>query len=893
LKILFVEDVKSDAELIWREIENNKIFFSKVLVDTRDTYLEYLKDYEPDLIISDYKLPQCDGMTALLLRNEKAPMVPFILVTGSINEEVAVECMKAGADDYILKDNLSRLGLAIVNSIKKSKLAKEKKTAVEELQKSEMRLQKAQTIAHVGNWELDLSRKIMWGSDEALRIYGLSKETHEIPYRFAKNGPLPEYRAMLDEVLDRLLKYSEPYDIEFEIRRENDGAIRSVYSKAELVIEPDGEQVKVIGVIQDITERKKSEESLKQSELRFKQISEHSGEWIWEVDPSGLYTFSSPVVKETLGYEPEEIVNKKYFYDFFKPDIREELKKAALNVFSRKEAFENFTNSNLHKDGSEVILSTSGIPMVDDKGNLTGYRGVDTDITTRIKAEEAVDQERRMLRTLIDNLPDPIYVQDVECRKVIANKADVENIGCFTEAEVLGKTDLELFPGKIGERGYADDKKIITTGKPVFDLEEEFISKKGVRRWLLTTKIPLRDKDDNVTGLVGIGHDITERKQIIEELITAKEEAEESDRLKTAFLHNISHEIRTPMNAIVGFSALLGEPDVDDLIRKSYIDVIMQSSNHLLSIITDIVDISNIEANLIKTVKNEINLNSLIESLCQQFFPKASEKKIVLDCETSLSDSDALVLADRTKLTQILSNLISNALKFTDKGSVKVLCRLQDNFLEFSVADTGIGIDQQYHERVFGRFYQVQSTMERLYEGTGLGLAISKAYVEHLGGKIWLTSESGKGTTFSFTIPYEKLVLETLPLPERKVPDKYVFPTKKLILVAEDIESNFKLIRYFLAGSNAEVVYASNGKEAVEKCFSILNIDLILMDIKMPVMDGYTAVKLIREKNTEIPIIAQTAYADDRDKAIECGCSGFISKPFDKKSLFKVLSEFI
>ena len=217
LKILFVEDVKSDAELIWREIEKNKIFFSKELVDKRENYLEYLKDFEPDLIISDYRLPQFDGMTALQLRNKHAPLVPFILVTGSVNEEVAVECMKAGADDYILKDNLSRLGPAILNSIKKSKLAKEKRTTEEELQKSEMRLQKAQAIAHVGNWELDLSRGTIWGSDEALRIYGLNLETHEIPSQIAKKGPLPEYRAMLDEALDRLLKYNEPYDIEFKL----------------------------------------------------------------------------------------------------------------------------------------------------------------------------------------------------------------------------------------------------------------------------------------------------------------------------------------------------------------------------------------------------------------------------------------------------------------------------------------------------------------------------------------------------------------------------------------------------------------------------------------------------------------------------------------------------
>ena len=309
-----------------------------------------------------------------------------------------------------------------------------------------------------------------------------------------------------------------------------------------------------------------------------------------------------------------------------------------------------------------------------------------------MEIEESLRQERRLLRTLIDNLPDPIFVVDKEGRKVIANKADVEHIGLKSEAEVLGKTDIDLFPGNVGKRGYADDKKVITSGKPIFNHEEEFVSIKGVKRWLQTTKIPLQDKDGNITGLVGIGHDITERKGNEEELIRAKEKAEESDKLKTAFLHNISHEIRTPMNAIVGFSALLGEPDLDRQTQKSYIEIIMQSSNHLLSIISDIVDISNIEANLTKTFENEISLNKTVKSLYNQFIPRAEEKKIELVCETGLSDSDDFILTDSTKLNQILSNLMSNALKFTDKGHIKLYYKLKDNFLEFCVSDTGIGI---------------------------------------------------------------------------------------------------------------------------------------------------------------------------------------------------------
>lgn len=1019
LRILFVEDVKSDAELIFHEINKNKISFSGEVVDNKSDYLEKLKDCEPDLIISDYSLPQFDGMAALLLRNEICPLTPFLLVTGSVNEIVAVECMKAGADDYILKDNLSRLGPAIINSIKNAGLVKEKKSAEEELRKSESRLQKAQSIAHIGNWELDLSTKIIWSSEEAMRIYGVYDASQKFQLSRVQKIVLPEYRGILDEALDRLLKYNESYEVEFNIKRESDGAIRSVFSKAELVLEGDGSKVKVVGVIQDITERKSAEkallfnnlllrtqqeasidgilivdeqdkivnfnkkfigfakipkeivesgldipvrqhvasqtvnpddfinkinhlnkfheetsrdevvfkdgriydrysapmfgpgnkyygrvwyfrditerklaeESLRESEEKYRHIFENVQDVYYETSIEGTIMNLSPSINlmSKGQYNQSDLVGKS-MYDFYSDPEERNLIVSALKETGSVPDFE-ITLKN--RDGSSVPCSISAKILFNAQGQPEKIIGSMRDISVRKKAEETVVQERRMLRTLIDNLPDPIYVEDKECRKVISNKADVENIGLKDESEVLGKTDIELFPGEVGERGYKDDIKIISTGKSVFDIEEEFVNKKGVKRWLLTTKIPLLDKDGNIAGLVGIGHDITERKENLEELIRAKEKAEESDRLKTAFLHNISHEIRTPMNAIIGFSALLGEPDTDLQSRKSYIDVIMQSSNHLLSIITDIVDISNIEANLTKIVKSETDVNSTLKSLINQFLPKANEKKVKLKWETVMPDSEAMILTDRTKLTQVLSNLLSNALKFTDKGTVKLSFRHKDDFLEFSVADSGIGISTAHHAKIFDRFYQVQNSVSRLFEGTGLGLAISKAYVELLGGKIWLTSEPGKGTTFFFTIPYEKVIAQAKTANEIKSPDSVAFSQKRNILVAEDVESNFKLIKYFLAGSNAEVIHAINGKEAVDLFFAGTNIDLILMDIKMPVMDGYTAVSLIREKNTDIPIIAQTAYADDRNKAMECGCSGFISKPFDKKGLFKILCEFI
>jgi PAS domain S-box-containing protein len=1256
LKILFVEDVFTDAEIIWHELKKSDISFKKLLVDNKKDFLDGLNSFEPDIIISDYSLPQFDGMAALQLRNQLAPLIPFILVTGSLNEEVAVNCMKTGADDYILKDNLSRLGLAITNSINKAKLHEEKKVAEEELQKSEQRLKKAQAIAHIGNWELYLSTKIIWSSDEAMKIYGLFNESHEFPLNLISEIALPEYRGILNETLDNLLKYNESYEVEFKIKRANDGAVRWVYSKAELVLENGDEQVKIIGVVQDITESKQLKEAIEENEEIFRNFMEYSpiyvffkdenirpirlsrnyesllgmpsseclGKTMDELFPSELaksmvaddkkvlkegevvtveeelngrffstikfpikvkgkpsylagYTIDITAHKlaETAIHESEEkyrsifenvqdlyyeslidgtilevspsilnlskgqynredLIGKSMYELYSAPKDREKLldelkskgsisdyelklrnkdgslipcsissrisfdmngvplkiigsirditmrKKAEEALVQSKKEFQNYFESgsvgmsvtlpdkrwievnqklcqmfgyskeellgmnwvdlshpddrvkNLElfqkalevkidnyelekrfvcKDGKIIYVTLSVVCERNHDGTANHFLSSYIDVTERVLAEEKIQYERIMLRTLIDNLPDLIYVKDIKGRKLISNIADVRSMGFTSEEEVIGKTDLVLFPGEYGHRGHSDDMKVIKSGKAIVGREENFVDGSRQNRWLLTTKVPLRDINGIIIGLVGIGHDITSRKKAEEdllqsylfnesllktipfgmdivdetgtilfqsdnfirlfgesavgnkcwelyrddkkqcpdcplfkgiaigeteayeshgvlgnrifeinhtgmmyqgkkamleifqditdrklsevELILAKNKAEESDKLKTAFLHNISHEIRTPMNAIVGFAALLGEPDIDTKTSRDYVEVIMQSSNHLLEIITDIVDISNIEANLVKVVKSEINVNSALNSLCNQFVTKANEKKIHLICETALSDSDALILTDNTKLTQILSNLIINALKFTDKGHVKVIARLKDNFLEFCVSDTGIGIAQELQYRIFERFYQVQHSVSRLYEGTGLGLAISKAHVELMGGKIWVNSESGKGSKFFFKIPYEKQIVEN-PVEKEKVnPGYFVFPEKKKILVAEDIESNFKLICYFLSGANIEVIRAANGKEAVDKCLSVPDIDLVLMGIKMPVMDGYTAVKLIREKNASIPIIAQTAYIDDQEIAMESGCSAFISKPFDKRGLLEIIHKSI
>jgi signal transduction histidine kinase len=264
----------------------------------------------------------------------------------------------------------------------------------------------------------------------------------------------------------------------------------------------------------------------------------------------------------------------------------------------------------------------------------------------------------------------------------------------------------------------------------------------------------IRNKKDEVQFFLVTIEDITSRKNAMTELITAKEKAEESDKLKTAFLHNVSHEIRTPMNAIIGFSTLLNDPDLTEEDRTQYIDIIFQSGSQLLSIINDIVDIANVESGQVKVNLTQMNLNSTLKSLNEQFRINRKQNNVSMSLSTILPDEDSNIITDNTKLVQILSNLINNSIKFTRDGQIDFGYVLKDKLLEFFVKDTGIGIPSEYHSRIFDRFYQVDSAVSRQYSGTGLGFSICKGYVELLGGTIKVESESGKGTEFIFTIPF-------------------------------------------------------------------------------------------------------------------------------------------
>jgi CheY-like chemotaxis protein/anti-sigma regulatory factor (Ser/Thr protein kinase) len=370
-----------------------------------------------------------------------------------------------------------------------------------------------------------------------------------------------------------------------------------------------------------------------------------------------------------------------------------------------------------------------------------------------------------------------------------------------------------------------------------------------------------------------------------------KEKPEVNASLQNAFIHNISHEIRTPMNAIVGFASLLNEPGLSDETRRFYIKMITESSDQLLAIVNDIIEISNLDAGLVKVCLKETNLNHLLSELYNRFNKEAVENGISFALHNYLSDARSVVETDSVKLSQVLSNLLENAFKFTASGKISFGYSVSEKNIRFFVTDTGIGIPAEQSGKIFERFYQIDSSASRAYEGTGLGLTISKAYIELMGGNIWVRSIQGKGSAFYFTIPYKLPKYFTEMESSGKIHEGT--HNSKSVLIAEDDDNNFFLMKELLSDFNLNIIRATNGIEAVDAFRKGQKIDLVLMDIKMPLMDGYEATKEIRKINSDVAILVQTAYADDEVKAMESGCSGFISKPFVRERFLSLVKEFI
>jgi len=421
----------------------------------------------------------------------------------------------------------------------------------------------------------------------------------------------------------------------------------------------------------------------------------------------------------------------------------------------------------------------------------------------------------------------------------------------------------------------------------VFSGEVLSRKKDGSIFWEYVSITPLKNTEGKITAFVILKEDITSRKIMEQELIEARDKAERSDRLKDAFLQNLSHEIRTPLNAIVGFSNLLStDARSENSAIREYTSIIQESSRQLLSIVTDILTIASIQTGQETISIKPVGVKKLFDYLFDRFSSSAEEKNIQFILPSDIRSDPMIFLSDETKLTQILSNLLNNAFKFTRKGSVELTYTIHGHVIEFSVIDTGIGIPHESQSHIFDRFRQADDSTHIEYGGTGLGLSISNSFAQMLGGFIQLESEPEKGSRFTLTLPF---LLETDSV--LKVDPKPVIPEDVVlnILIAEDEFNNYLLLKALLKQPNINLFYAENGLEALNICERNSDINMVLMDIKMPVMDGVTAFRRLRELKREIPVIAQTAYGLEREKQqfLEMGFSEYVSKPIKRDDLYR------
>ncbi len=772
---------------------------------------------------------------------------------------------------------------AIINDIT------ERKQAEEALRKSERNFrtiteQMAEVLIVV-----DLHGTVTYASPVSEKMFGyLPDELIGRPFtEYLSEEHVPEALAIFNNIV---INQVDEKVFEFQFKHKNGSRL---YGEVHVRFYHDHEFHGIIGLIRDITESKHNEmmrlqyeQELKESQQFLASIYDEVNHSIFVVDilPGGSYIYKgiNTLYEKLTGMSDEDIFGKSP-QQLFAPEI-------ADTVISRYDACLQAGRSIQYEEcmpykGKDSWWETVLNPVRNKTGNIHRIIGTSSNITERKLAESQI----KKLSTAIEQSPAIVVITDPEGNIEFVNPMFVEITG-YTAEEVKGQNPRILKSGLMPQTVYEELWKTILSGD-VWYGELQNKKKNGELYWDQAVISAIHDKKGKITNYVAVKLDITEQKRILSELIASKDKAEESDRLKSAFVANISHEIRTPMNGILGFAQLLKDPQLTWEVQAEYIYLIQQSGERMLSLINNLINISRIEAGETILHPGETPVNELLHDLYAFFKPEMNKKGLQLNCITPLSDIESIIETDSGKLAQILTNLIQNALKFTSAGGIDYGYKKINDVLEFYVIDTGIGIALDMKEKIFDRFHQVDNPLTRTQEGAGLGLSISKAYVEMLGGTIRVESEGDQGSAFYFTLPYNPSGTTIIPrsfpinqMPVISLPDLTV-------LIAEDEAVSQLVLEMYLKSENITTLIAVNGQEAVILADHHPEINLILMDLKMPVMNGYEATALIKKIRPELPIIAQTAFTskEEKQKAQDAGCDAFISKPINRNELLTLI----
>jgi PAS domain S-box-containing protein len=664
----------------------------------------------------------------------------------------------------------------------------------------------------------------------------------------------------------------------------------------------------IYSVSKDVTDRVKAEESARKNEERYRILFSNINDAIFvheftEDEMPGKFIEANDVACQRLGYTREELLNMS------PKDIDAPEGWAVVpGVMAKLKADSHVVWEGVHvtKGGKKIPVEISNhlFEMEGKRVILSAVR----DITDRKASEEMLRGSEEKYRKIFENVRDTFYQAGIN--GIITDiSPSIERYSGYQPDELIGMKVETLYNDPKEREALL---KILYEKGEVRDYIIHLVHKDKRLVYVSANVHLLYGPDGKPSSIEGSLRDVSERFQaqekireseqllrkqndeyaiLTEELKIARDKAEESDRLKSAFLANMSHEIRTPMNGIVGFSQMLGDPRLRKDEREAFIKIVNSSCEQLLHIINDIIDISKIEAGQVDFSESTFSIRELLEEVYSFFLPAAKEIKIELAKDPVPSYIEENIISDRTKIRQVLDNLMSNALKFTNSGRVVISCGLEDQFIRFMVKDTGIGIRPGMQEIIFERFRQADTSFAKTHSGTGLGLSISKAFVEKMGGSIGVLSEEGNGSSFWFRLPYKPFTgrLED----EAPVVKKTKAGEKITVLVIEDEEINWLYISEILK-KRAKLIHAVNGVVALDLVKKNPDIDLVLMDIKLPDINGLELTKMIKAVNKNLPVVAQTAYAlaGDREKAFNAGCVEYFTKPVRRDDLLNLVSDF-
>ncbi|WP_394672647.1 PAS domain S-box protein [Limnobacter sp.] len=782
-------------------------------------------------------------------------------------------------------------------------LANEKVKADQQF--NDERFQLATESAGIGVWEYNIQEKfIRW--DSAMRkIYGVQDSQELVSYREWLNYVVPEDVHTLGTVLLEASRNQDTFQFNFNIRRASDGRIRHIQARAKTHRNAKGIPFRMIGVNVDVTVQRQFEDALREAEARFRASFEWAAIGMAMLDFKGQFLQVNKALSEILGYSMEELLGFNFDAITHPQDTMQHTHLVRDVLKGRRHNYQ-LEKRYIHKDGHVVWVHLSVSAVRNDNGRVIYFISQIQDISERKRNEATLIEREHFLRTLSECLPGLVSYWSTDLRCHFANR-NHEKWSDIPADKMRGQHMRKV----LGEELFLHDHHyvlgVLKGEKQRFERRKALPS--GGHADMLVHLIPdvLYGK---VEGFFSISTNITDFKaqqrelERINHVLTDRtQQAEAASKAKGAFLANMSHEIRTPMNAIIGLLQLLEDTDLQAR-QRDYLSKIGSAADVLLNVLNDILDISRVEANKLELSRNRFLLDEVLTKTTDLFAYRAEEKAIQLYC-TKDANCPVSLKGDRLRLAQILNNLLSNALKFTEKGRIhlQVQSVADGKQLQFSVKDSGIGMNEGQCAALFQPFSQVDDSSSRRYGGAGLGLSICKNLVELMGGRIWVESKPGLGTTFHFTVDciepefkvraedQQALKLQTQDAPADTGP---AIPPmlNKLVLVVDDHKLNRMVASEMLKKWGAQVHLAENGKEAVQACITA-RYDMVLMDLQMPEMDGYEATARILEElgNAAPPIVAVTASASEQDRMdiLNAGMCEHVIKPFKKETLIRIL----